>query len=329
MNIVCPRCRGYTLLELMISLVLMATLMLVAWAILDSYRNAEMRAWNQAYQMQVMRIAREWLESDAACLMEPRTPGVSSASPTDALPASDWQGFRGDSQGFEVDLIPSVDPLAWLQSVTRAEEPLSTTTPPPEAMNPNPGGATDPLAVHRLRYRFVDSDTASDDALELVDLQRELVPRNRWSKVAPANASEKLLGAADLYRTSDDALPPDAAGPTNQRTESIRNLVSPQFRYSDGSEWSSQWDSQLQGSLPRAIELSFDLPSAATDYERLDPEAGEAEPLGTEDFASEASQAEDVLSMETSAAGQTQARQRDVRIVVFVAGSAASGGSDE
>ncbi len=329
---------GFTILELMISLVLLATLSMVAWSILETYRGAEQRAWSQTYQMQVIRIAREWLETDAACLMEPRVLKSSSGVESQSSPSSssEMNPFKGDEQGFEVDVIPSVDPLAWLQEVTRAEEPLTTTTQTFEAANQNTAIAIDPVAVHRLRYKIVLSTpargtTTSDSSAELFDLQRELVPIDRWSKASPSSSSEKLLTTEDLYRTTEDELPTDSDSAAESRTTRLRNVITPRFRYSDGEDWLSEWDSQLKGGLPRAIELSFDLPSASTDYETFEPEADEAEEFIAEDFASGTLSTENVVSVDTptAAVDGEDALARDVRIVVLVVGSTIQGVQDE
>ncbi len=313
----------------MISLVLLATLSMVAWSILESYRTAEQRAWNQTYQMQVIRIAREWLETDAACLMEPRVPMSSSVVQPQSFPSSssEWKPFKGDEQGFEVDLIPSIDPLAWLQEATRAKEPLTTTTQALAPANQNTAIAIDPLAVHRLRYKIVAGTTANGANEALFDVQRELIPIDRWSKASSSSSSEKLLTTEDLYRVSDDELPTDSTSTTTSQATRIRNLITPRFRYSDGKDWLGQWDSQLRGGLPRAIELSFDLPAASTDYETVEPEVNESEEFVAEDFASDTLSSESVVAVDASATvvGDEDALARDVRIVVLVAGSASLG----
>lgn len=335
MNIDSTRRSGYTILELMISLVLLATLSMVAWSILESYRNAEQRAWNQTYQMQVIRIAREWLETDAACLMEPRVRTSSTAIQPQSFPSSssEWKPFKGDEQGFEVDLIPSIDPLAWLREATRAAEPLTTTTQALAPANQNTAIAIDPLAVHRLRYKIVAGTTTSGTSEAFFDVQRELVPIDRWSKASPSSSSEKLLTAEDLYRISDDKLPTDSASAAKSRATRIRNLITPRFRYSNGKDWIGQWDSQLKGGLPRAIELSFDLPAASTDYETVAPETNEAEEFVAEDFASDTMSTENVVAVDASAAAvddeDAHALARDVRIVVLVGGSASPGAQHE
>lgn len=324
------RQRGYTILELMISLVLLATLSMVAWSILETYRGAEQRAWNQAYQMQTIRVARQWLQADATCLMEPRVASsssdlssLSSSSSSSSSSLTGLKSFRGHAQGFQVDIIPSLNPLAWLNEVTRGEEPLSTTTPAPELAAENTATAIDPLAVHHLQYKLVPGPvtTKSDD--EFFDLQRKLDPIDRWSKASSSSPSEKLLTTEDLYRVDEDEMPRDSTTTRKSSTTSIRNLIDPQFRYSDGKEWVGQWDSQLKGSLPRAIELSFDLPSASTDYERLPADPTEASEFGTEELSSDMPPSENLVTLDAPVASvdDEAALQRDVRIVVLVEGS--------
>ncbi|WDQ15702.1 hypothetical protein [Rhodopirellula sp. P2] len=332
MNTDATRRGGYTILELMLSLILLAALMMVAWSILGSYRDAEQRGWNQAYQMQVIRIARDWLESDAASLMEPRVSMSPSSTPTQSFSSHPTQlrPFQGNEQGFEVDLIPSFDPLPWLEAVTQAEAPLSTTTQAHTGEHPSTSIAFDPLTIHHLHYKIVPAAAvsgtgATDSAEELFDVQRELVPIDRWSK-ASSSPSEKQLTTADLYRVSEEERPSETAADGETLAISIRNLVAPRFRYSDGVQWLGQWDSQLKGGLPRAIELSFDLPAASTSYETLDPEDDEADEFIADDFAELAMSIEPVAVNDASAAGNDEdALIRDVRIVVFLPGSGLQG----
>ncbi|QDT05523.1 hypothetical protein K227x_39230 [Rubripirellula lacrimiformis] len=333
--------RGYTILELMLSLVLLAALMMVAWSILGSYQDAEQRGWNQAYQMQVIRIARDWLESDAACLMEPRVAMTPSAIQSQSFQSSpnDLRPFRGDELGFEVDVVPSLDPLAWLEAVTNANEPLSTTTQSYTAANQNTAIALDPIAIHHLRYQIVTGtsapsavNTATTDSVDdLFDLQRQLVPIDRWSQADSSSPSEELLTTEDLYRISDEELPVDSGDESKAPSTSIRNLIAPRFRYSDGKQWLGQWDSQLKGGLPRAIELSFDLPSASTSYETIDPEDGDAEQFIAGDFDDMAESIQPAMAADASAdAGSDDTPLiRDVRIVVLVHGSSVQGDQHE
>ncbi|TWT80832.1 hypothetical protein CA13_22780 [Planctomycetes bacterium CA13] len=321
--------RGYTILELMISLALLATLMIVAWSILGSYRVAEERGWNQTYQMQMIRVTRSWLESDAAHFAEPRS--VASVFEEDTGPPSrmsEMTVFKGDEQGFEVDVIPSVDPLPWLEEVTRQAESLSTTTQAMNLENENPAIALDPLAVYHLRYEIVAATgfvaaTGVDSEEETFQLDRELLPIDRWSAASPSRASEKLLSTEDLYRLTDDEALSETTTVTERQVASIRNLVAPRFRYSDGSSWIGQWDSQLKGGLPRAIELSFDLPAASSPYAAVDPEPSDSDTFVAEDFASSevASDIVETAEVAVSATEDDDALGRDVRIVVLVPGS--------
>ncbi len=323
------RC-GYTILELMISLVLLATLSMVAWSILESYRGAEQRAWSQNYQMQVIRVARQWLESDAACLMEPRVlPSSSLIRPQSfVVSSSEMKPFKGDEQGFVVDVIPAADPIAWLAEITRTSEPLTTTTQTHDAGNRNAAIAIDPVAVHRLSYKIASSTNTKSAATtrtgeELFDVQRELIPIDRWSNALSSSASEELLTTSDLYRITDDELPTDSGVVADRPAASIRNLIAPRFRYSDGKEWQTQWDSQLKGGLPRAIELSFDLPSASTEYETPVVEPEDADEFAVNDFIDDvfSSESSAVVDAPTVEVDDAAALTRDVRIVVLVEGS--------
>ncbi|TWU46008.1 hypothetical protein Q31b_11860 [Novipirellula aureliae] len=311
---------GYTILELMISLALLGTLMMVAWSILGSYRVAEQRGWNQAYQMSMIRVTRSQLESDAACLAQPYQP----PSALDGEPISgEFRLFKGDANGFSVDILPPFDPLPWLDEMTRGAEPITSTTDAMNLENHSLSTALDPLTIHHLTYEII-ADKSSDDDEEVFQLQRRLSPIDRWNDATQTLDVDRILSTADLYRMGDEE---DVI--TNRssatRTSRIRNLVAARFRYSDGNEWTDQWDSQLKGQLPRAIEFCFDFPSASNPY-RIDPPAeSSVEDISLDGQWDDPSVTQDVASLESTAtvSADGDALQRDVRIVVFVSGSAA------
>jgi len=309
---------GYTILELMISLALLGTLMAVAWSILGSYRTAEQRGWNQTYQMAMIRVTRSQLESDAACFAFPNPPPSVSdeAAVSDPMPL-----FVGDETGFSVDILPSFDPLPWLDEITRSADPLTSTTDTLNTESPNRAVALDPLTVHHLNYEIVPDDSHDDE--EVFQLRRRLSPINRWSEAAETNDPDRVLSTADLYRMTDEE-DVTVAHSDHTRNTTIRNLVAPRFRYSDGSEWTNQWDSQLKGQLPRAIELSFDFPSASSPYRIEPPAESDDEDVPLDDLLDDLSVNEEVAALEPTATVSTDedVLKRDVRIVVFVPGSA-------
>lgn len=103
---------AFTLMELMIALGLLGALMAVAWSLMGTFGNAEIRGWKLAHRVQTIRSARDWLESDMQHL-------ALSVSPTDFnIPSlSEGPQFTGDSLGFTATIAPSVDPIPFLENL--------------------------------------------------------------------------------------------------------------------------------------------------------------------------------------------------------------------
>ena len=315
---------GFSILELMLALALLGTLLAVAWSILGNYRRAEQRSWSQAYRMQLSRVARSWLEKDLANAVREDElfdwPG-GPASGNSTVPTA----FRGAEQGFSVWLMPAVDPLPWLDDVTASFQPRQTTS---ERLL-SEGGSTkrlDPISLCQVSYQLQASGVLEDNTV-VYRLERRVRFTSPWLRQEDARdggPDEPLLTGEDLYRTAD-AVEQDTTRVENLLAqESLRHLVTPQWRYSDGQQWTTSWSSRFGDGLPNAVELTFDFPPASSPYElessvRSDVEAtvlqGDDELDGPPEFdggTAFGEQAEATLDSEVP--------ERDVRIVVATLG---------
>jgi type II secretory pathway pseudopilin PulG len=307
---------AFTVLELMIALALLVGLLAVAWSILGSYRNAEQRGWQQAYRLQVVRAVRELLEEDAAhWQLGSERAGADMATERPTAVASE---FVGDPGGFQVTMLPSLDPLPWLAQVTAPDEDLTSTT---DQLGESTGTATNsdlatavrsPLDRVRVTYRLSIDTTRGDEAS--YRLQRSVssvtTAFGPWQEAASdasdAPAADEILTVDDLYRSEE------SEGETfeNDANIVIRHLVAARFRYSDGTTWQDEWDSLIRDSLPRAIELRFDHPAARGPYD-VDPPSELSDRPQSDRPQSES------LNVSELAAESTVA-ERDVRIVIRV-----------
>lgn len=296
--------QAFTVLELMIALALLGALLAVAWSILGSYRLAEQRGWDQAYRLQIVRTTRELLETDVAHWDDVRSHDSFAANPElDALSAA----FVGDENGFTIVMLPSLDPLPWLEKITASAGTAST--PDGENANDAKEHRTDriggPLDRVQLKYEIV-RDASDVDSTAVSHLRRQLTSLNRPSSSTAVsevgNAADRVLTVDDLYRRNET----DGLKSTRTMDSTlVRNLVAPRFRYGNGSEWFSQWDGREHGGLPRAIELSFDHPQANSPYRvTVDRESNAAFGPAGEAEASHGADQSDI--------------ERDVRIVVHV-----------
>lgn len=258
-----PRRPAFTLLELLIALALLGGLLTVAWSILGTLRDAEERAEGLASRLRVIRSARQWIEDDLQHVVA----FVPAATNAIALPA-----FQGDSSGFSARLYPSLDPLELLQPffITTTDEPAVGRLPDPErtVLVEYRALETEPTTANRTDTGSDGSRTGLSDgsntsvassaiATPQTGLRRMIHGRKASHDGMGVQDShaEKVLSRDDLYRSSsvEDHAPPST------EISTIPGLSRIRFRYSDGQRWENSWDSSSRGSLPRAVELCFEV----------------------------------------------------------------------
>lgn len=309
---------GYSLLELLIALALLGALMSLAWSMLGSYRQAEQRGWDQSYRMQVVRAARELLEGDADhwAAMEGSADEIEQSAVS-----SPSRGLRGSDSEITVELLPSIDPLPWLEQIT-AVDPNSPLGPSDALGVPSAdvGSGRETVPVHgplnraKLRYSLTPI-AETESGSPVFHLRRELSmiasPR-RDARDDPSPRDE--LTAADLYRLTEDTPDEEGNATTVATTTTVRYLIDARFRFSDGQRWLTSWDEGSMDGLPRAIELSFDLPRPGETFAaaREQGSLGDEESDGVGSF-------EVAAATGAGVAATDEALQRDVRIVVRVA----------
>ena len=277
---------AFTLMELMIALGLLGALMAVAWSLMGTFGDAEIRGWKLAHRVQTIRSARDWLESDMQHL-------ALSVRPTDLnMPAlSEGPHFTGDSLGFTATIAPSVDPIPFLENLmsdaigperknsaskrsTRMQSPSMQLGKPDmdySATQDDTAPSTVwPAETTEIEYRLtpaasqsvrslaeLEGNTTMDDT-QFALTRREMVASHTLMTVG--SPSERVLSTQDLYGQSDDA----SMSSSNAFRESrLEGLTKVQFHYFDGSSWRPEWNSIQQGGLPIAIALGFDFPAVS------------------------------------------------------------------
>lgn len=319
--------RGFSILELMIALALLGTLLAVAWSLLDTYRRAEQRGWNTAYRMQVSRVSRTWLEDDVSHMLPDRAlsqhPGSGAAS------GATLTAFRGTSRGFSGWLLPSVDPLPWLDQVTFGV-PSRARSGAGQASSDWSRPRLDPTTLCRVEYRLVGAGTTTEGA-NRYRLERSLYVLSPWSGLeneSEASPADEVLDSADLYRTDDAEAEAAVEGERLIARDAIRHLVNARFRYTDGTQWSGAWNSRFGAGLPAGIELTYDFPAGSNPY-MLDQESGDPDTLDVDSLDSQP--VDDEVAMAGSlgnGSGEMLVEPRDVRIVVSAPGRAVVRGSE-
>jgi len=330
---------GYSLLELMIALGLLGGLLALAWSMLGSYRTAEQRGWDQANRMQVIRAVREMIENDVDHWAPLNDDSLASTNDRGSR-FSASVGFRGTSTEMSIEMLASIDPLPWLDEVTADpsldDAPVLGSAAAGLSSDAVENGQTDrplsrplgPLQRVRVQYSLVASGvTPTGDRLVNIRRQMSLVadpdlsPRD---SAGPSIAARELT-VADLYRIADDPMTGDDVLRWGGETSMVRNLVGARLRYGDGKNWVDSWDETNRGGLPRAIELSFDVPPAVNPNrvaittadsdgrasERIDGGIETLAPIRDDLLMSDVGRASDN-------SGASDVPQREIRIVIQV-----------
>ncbi|MCY2979992.1 MAG: prepilin-type N-terminal cleavage/methylation domain-containing protein [Planctomycetota bacterium] len=284
---------AFTLMELMIALGLLGALMAVAWSLMGTFGNAEIRGWKLAHRVQTIRSARVWLESDMQHL-------ALSVSPTDLnIPSlSEGPQFTGDSLGFTATIAPSVDPIPFLENLMSdamgPEQNNSATVRSPRMQSPSIQSPSKPFGKRDLDYSATrDADDAAPSTIwpaETIEIEYRLTPTSTNSARPLAalagntntddtqfvltrremmdsqqtmtfeSPSERVLSTQDLYGRSDETM---MSSRSPFRESRLEGLTKVQFHYFDGNSWISEWNSVQQGGLPIAIAFGFDFPAVS------------------------------------------------------------------
>ena len=294
---------AFTLMELMIALGLLGALMAVAWSLMGTFGNAEIRGWKLAHRVQTIRSARDWLESDMQHL-------ALSVSPTDFnIPSlSEGPQFTGDSLGFTATIAPSVDPIPFLENLmsdakgpernnsaaVRSPGMQSPSIQSPSIQSTSMQSPSMPFGKRDLDYSATrDADDAAPSTIwpaETIEIEYRLTPTSTNS-VRPLAALAGNTNTDDTQfvltrREMVDSQPTTTVESPSERVLSTQDLYgrsdeammssrSPfresrldgltkvQFHYFDGNSWISEWNSVQQGGLPIAIAFGFDFPAVS------------------------------------------------------------------
>jgi type II secretory pathway pseudopilin PulG len=351
---------AYTLLELILALALLGALMAVAWSLMGTFRDAEMRGWKLSHRTQTIRAAREWLQSDMQHLLQP-----------ELLPASTGASnarLNGNSMGFTALISPSIQPVPFLEQLMT--NPLANTNAASEEI---PAASlfsdTDTIALQaqsslwpaetlNVEYQLVPQEASATGvrapAMPPTDprdtqftlIRRELLDASRVDSIRNPNLNasqvnsdaERVLTGQDLYRQTETTSQSSGVAIHETRLDGLTHV---QFQYFDGVSWRPEWNSDQSGGLPRAIALGFDFPArAAMKPSQVSTVSSAVDnAIGTEDsggvssnlsgsmqsFAESALAAEPTVSISSSGESSLmQVATHEVQIVVYVGGQASA-----
>ena len=294
-------------MEMMVTLAVAAVLMLSLWGLLGTYAKLFTTGQTMAVHAQVVRGVFQQLTDDLHSAIQDTADSPSGA-------AARRFGLFGSAHALQIDILqpPHL-------------RPGTTVTHPLDQLDQGRSGPA--LELRTVAYSFQGS-TAADGSQSLTQtglLRREfdwetpLVPSNApspqavgmpgpdgsptvlpgdgsgtsadngggWPSAAPAS-SDSGSGPAELSGLQQLAIDPD-----DDTVTWIPEVVALEFRYFDGSSWTSSWSSIDRKSVPVAVEVVMQLtPSAAVDTPRpvpLQPTADDSTAVGQTDPDTQAS----------------------------------------
>jgi len=245
-----------------------------------------------------LRLTRSWLSEDLDHLARGSTIG---AHPND--PGSIPMSFDGDITGFTATILPSLDPVPFLQrlgdspSIGETEEiSIESLAATPEEIATQQWKQSiwsgDRIDVeYRLEPIYEDETVLAEiqdpDTIQYEIVRREWIPESYFDQfratTQPVNGvqSPKPLrkgSASDVAKTNP--LEAMAAEDTEWipplKETRLYGVIKPKFQYFDGTQWVNDWSSNAQGGLPRAIAITFDFP-AVSEFKKPDPPPEESE----------------------------------------------------
>jgi hypothetical protein len=279
----------------MVTLAISAVLLLCLWTLLGTYAKLFTTGQTKTVHAQVVRGVFQQLTDDLHSAIQDTADSSSSDT-------ARRFGLFGSAHSLQIDVMqpPHL-------------RPGSVATPSLDLLDPSRSGPA--LELRTVAYTFQDPATA--DPTQTVaqsgllrrefDWETPIVPTDAAAQQS-GNSSPATTAAAPASSPSDGSTPPpdnsaaspDAAGaspdgsnapaelaflqqlgvsPDDDTVTWIPEIMALEFRYFDGSTWTSTWSSIDHKSLPVAVEVVFQLvPSVATDN-APQPAAAPSQPL--------------------------------------------------
>jgi prepilin-type N-terminal cleavage/methylation domain-containing protein len=204
--------------------------------------------------------------------------GLASRGPRD-LRTADRVGFASGRDGVDNGII--APQTAWTEELLRVHYQVrpvlantatgnsAATSERSQAAN---AGAASLAADNEQQFELVRREMIDPGLLgDRMDGEANDFDSNMSTGAMGNSTADRELTTADLYRQTDQQQQSMQGLPISESR--LRGLIRPQFRYSDGTQWLSEWNSLSRGSLPTAVALAFDFP---TNSEMNRPEPGPA-----------------------------------------------------
>ncbi len=264
--------RGFTILELLLASMLAAVLMAGLWSLLSTYERLFASGETRTERSQLVRSVLDQLADDLSSAI-----ADNAASPSGGQAAVRRFGLFGTSQAFQVDVLQT--------------PPIESIAGSLDEEDSGVGPGRDSKQVPELRTVQWQFEAAEGEA-RLGQPSSPGLTRRELDWETPGAKGGGLLASARRGRESssvaatweDESSPSQAAGmeddpasrePADEPVLRVPEVVGVEFRYFDGSTWSSEWNSLTRKSLPIAVEIVLRIKREETPHDRgkLPPQA--------------------------------------------------------
>jgi len=247
--------RGFTLIEVLVAVSMALLLMTAVYSAIDMHWRYETAGELELQRGQVARAVYARLSIDI------RSVQFSPPDPEDA-------GLE-DEEGADEEALDDVDTEELLQTQslgvigTSTRLTLHVNKPVPPRMFSFTGSGEEELVLLESEQRSVTWFLADLGGGELEGLSASRFVDDQAIAAAGMLSNNSVLdGPLGLARSEVDRLAGtiDAPAENESALAEVAEFLAPEinalnFRYFDGVDWQDEWDSQLQGSIPLAIEI--------------------------------------------------------------------------
>jgi prepilin-type N-terminal cleavage/methylation domain-containing protein len=304
-----PLSRGYTLVEMLIAMILVAALMSVAWGVMSMYNSLLTAGQSQTTEQQLVRSLFQLLSEDLSAIplksdeQSSQPPGSRTSGPVPAL-EFDADEFAAFPDVSDVETAPYDGPARMTLTGTSAairvtvRRPGSQTVTAPSNIDllSELGGGSQPVegpqegagvqvaefqtVVYQLQP-FGQTEGISSlpsglyrlqtDAVELMDLQSQRSTVEQSLSTDDVSINRSTLEAL-LFPQNDPIRDEqvDLENPSVPSYELIPEVVGCRFQYFDRQAWVEEWPESRADTLPAAVRISLDV-ITATELEKLSP----------------------------------------------------------
>lgn len=254
---------GFTLIETMIALSLVAVLMAVVLTMFSVYTQLEQKGVAAAQEVAILRALHGQMRDDLARIV----PYHSDRAPMTIDPQSDAEAsddsfvengfFIGTESDIHFVIVERSDPSRPALAQVVSYQPISSSTRDGAEAESNDRIDSAPeqnlvetqTGIERRKRSYSDFSRQQDrkdqmNGIAMAGRQIEL-DADDFLQVGPTTPSREVTSAE--------------AEITPEQVDAIPEVNRYRFRFFDGKQWNAEWESTLNGRLPVAIELQFDL----------------------------------------------------------------------